>query len=158
MSTESNSLSLPMLGARSDAGLDRRGFLTESIRLAVLAALAGSVASCGASPTGPSLGGSFTITLSNYPSLASKGGVATFNHNGFPIAVANLGAATYGAYSLICPHQGGLVQWIGDRFQCTVHGAQFTVNGRWEGGQPTGNLHAFPTTYDASTDSLTING
>jgi Rieske Fe-S protein len=159
MSTESKSLTLPMIGAHDNAGMDRRGFLTESIKLAVLAALAGTAASCSAGgATGPTLGGNFTIKVSDYPALASSGGVVALNHGGFPIAIANLGGGNWGAYSLICPHQGGLVQWTGSQFQCTVHGSRYNIQGDWQGGQPTGNLHHYQATYDASTNSLTING
>ncbi len=159
MSTESKSLSLPMLGTRDEGpAIDRRGFLTESIKLAVLAALAGTAASCsaGSSPTGPKLT-SFSIKVSDFSALGQSGGVITFNHSGLPIAVANLGSGNWGAYSLICPHQGGLVQWVGNRFQCTVHGSEYDLQGDWEGGQPTGNLHHYQTSYDATTSTLTIN-
>jgi len=155
------SLSLPMLGTRQnergeDEGVDRRGFLTESIRIAVLSVLAASCGSLGSSPTAPSLGGDVTLKLSDYPALAQQGGVVSINEGGFPLAVANLGSSTYGAYSLICPHQGGLVQWTGNQFVCTVHGARFGIGGNWQGGQPTGNLRSYQTTYDAQAGTLTI--
>jgi len=158
--TASRSLSLPMLGNRRnepavEEGVDRRGFLTESIRIAVLSVLA---ASCGnlSSPTGPTLNKDVTLKLSDYPGLAQQGGVVSLNENGFPLAVANLGNSSYGAYSLVCPHQGGLVQWTGSQFVCTVHGARFGIQGNWQGGQPTGNLRSYQTTYDAQAGTLTI--
>jgi len=154
MSAEPEQLSLP-LGSDGEP-VDRRGFLTRSIHLAVLSVLASSCGGLG-SPTGvPSFNQPLTIQLSDYPALGQQGGVAGVNASGFPMAVANLGNGQYGAYSLICPHQGGLVQWTGNQFVCPVHGARFDLQGDWQGGQPTSGLRHYQTSYDANAGSLTI--
>ncbi|MGD8282310.1 MAG: twin-arginine translocation signal domain-containing protein, partial [Gemmatimonadota bacterium] len=64
--TEHTGIRLPMLDD-ADQPLDRRGFLTRSAALAVLAALAGS---CSVpSPVAPQLTTDLTVSLSDYPEL-----------------------------------------------------------------------------------------
>ena len=142
----------------SDAatGIGRRTFLTRSM----LAAAAVALAACGMggdSPTAPgNLSGS--VKVSDYASLANVGGVAVVSMSGSPVAIVRTGASTFEALSLICPHQGSTVgvNSGGTGFTCPRHGARFDANGTWIGGQPTSSLHAYATTYDSSTGTLTI--
>jgi Rieske Fe-S protein len=148
-------LSLPMIGD-TDA-LDRRGFLEQSVRLAAMALLAGSAAcSVNDSLTGPSLGSDVTVNLADYPALAQTGGVARISGVSPPVAVANLGDS-YMALSLVCTHQGGIVQWDGNEFVCPIHGARFADDGHWTGGTRTSALRSYPVDVDATTGTLTIH-
>jgi Rieske Fe-S protein len=108
------------------------------------------------SPTSPSSVSTTTLTLSNYPSLESVGGVATTSVSGVPLAIVRTGTSTFAAFSRICPHQGGTIQVTSSGFQCPVHGATFDRSGQWVGGQRTTNMYSYPTTYDAAADTLTI--
>lgn len=135
--------------------IDRRDFVTRSA--AALAAVA--LAACGMStdsPTSPGSVSTTTLTLSNYPSLASVGGVATTSVNGVPLAIVRTGTTSFAAFSRICPHQGGTIQVTSSGFQCPVHGATFDRSGQWIGGQRTTNMYSYPTTYDAAAGTLTI--
>ena len=138
--------------------LDRRGFLSRSAALGVLAALAGSC-------TPPNLGPDYnlpspvTVSLADYPALASADGVVRVRETSVPIVLVNLGADNFVALSLVCPHQGGQIQWWANvnEFQCNVHGATFAEDGHWIGGQPTGSMRQYVTTYDAAAGTVTIS-
>ncbi len=141
--------------ANGPTAVDRRGFIVQSALLAAAAALA----ACGAAgdlsaPTLPATGN--TVDVKSYPSLNTVGGVAMISIGGVALAVVRTGASSFVALSRICPHQGGTVQQSGSGFQCPVHGATFTQTGQWTGGQQTSNLHAYATSYDATTGTLTI--
>lgn len=141
-------------------GVDRRTFMTGSALAAVTALLAtASACAGGGATTGPSNPGSanLSVTVANYPALASVGGIARVDSgNGTPVAAVRTGASTFAAFSLICPHFGCTVGITGSSFQCPCHGARFAATGQWTGGQRTGNLTEFPATYDAATGVLTI--
>ncbi len=137
-------------------GLDRREFLERTL----LAAAAGFLAGCAtAGPTVASLT-PVTLHLANYPALANVGGIAVIdngNSSGVPWAVARTGAATFVALSLVCPHRGGTVQSLGTSFMCPVHGALFSSNGTWTGGQPTSSLGRYTVQYDAVAGTLAVS-
>jgi len=137
-------------------GLDRRELLKKGGLAAAAAMLLSACGAVGASDiTGPSLGGSFTVKVSDYPSLASSGGVAAVQSpGGVPIYVENTGSG-YIALSRICPHQGGQINAFSNGFQCQVHGATFNKSGNWIGGQPTGNMGRYNVSADAN-GNLTI--
>jgi hypothetical protein len=42
-------------------------------------------------------------------------------------------------------------------FVCPVHGAQFNASGANVGGQRTGSLRTYSTSYDAATNTVTIS-
>ncbi|HEX6558478.1 MAG TPA: Rieske (2Fe-2S) protein [Longimicrobiales bacterium] len=135
------------------AALDRRGFLTR----AALAAVTVALAACAAGDaTGPDLSGSSTIKVSDYPALANVNGVAMFTVQQQPLAVVRTSATTFLALSRVCPHQGGIIGASSTGFTCPVHGARFNLTGQWIGGQPTSNMRSFSTSYDATSDTLTI--
>ena len=143
---------------RSDDGsrtLDRRDFMGRAA--AALAAVA--LAACGMSdsPTSPGTVASTTLTLSNYPTLANVGGVATTSVDGIPLAIVRTSASTFAAFSRICPHQGTTINVTSTGFQCPRHGATFNSSGQWIGGQHTSNLTQYPVTYDAAAGTLTID-
>jgi cytochrome b6-f complex iron-sulfur subunit len=138
------------------AAIGRRQFISAS----VLAAAAVALAACSASSssndfTGPTNVG-LTLKLSDYATLASVGGVALVTASGSPIAVVRTGASTFVALSRICPHQGSTVNLVSNGFLCPNHGASFTLNGTWTGGQRTSNMRSYTTTYDSVAGTITI--
>ena len=138
-------------GTGSEIG--RRTFLAQSALLAAATALA----ACGASDaTAPELTGQATIKVTDYPALSSVGGIAMVTIQGSPLAIVRTGTSTYVALSRICPHAGSTVNQSGSGFLCPNHGAQFSANGTWVGGQRTSNLRTYATAYDATSGTLTI--
>ncbi len=136
-------------------GLDRRELLKKGGLAAAAAMLLAACGSMGSDLTGPSLGGSFTVKVSDYPALANAGGVAAVQSpGGLPIYVENTGSG-YIALSRVCPHQGGLIYSYSTGFQCSVHGATFDKSGNWIGGQPTGNMGRYNVSN--SNGTLTIS-
>ena len=133
-------------------GISRRTFLVHGSLAAVSVAL---VACAAGGPTAPD-SVSLTVSLADYPALADVGGVAYVSAGGSPLAIVRIDASTFATVSRICPHQGGRVNATGSGFLCPNHGAQFDDQGHWVGGQRTGSLKAYPTSYDATTQSLTI--
>ncbi len=139
-------------GTRSIA---RRDFVTAAA--AALAAVA--LAACGGdSLTSPSTIASTQIKLSDFPSLANVGGVATTSVSGVPLAIVRTGSTSFAAFSRICPHQGTTIDVVSGGFHCPRHGATFNLSGQWTGGQRTSNLKSYPVTFDDSTGTLTIGG
>ena len=140
--------------APTEEGIGRRTFLAQSGILAAMALLG----ACGASSdaTAPNVPANSQIDVSNYPALANVGGVALVSLNG-PVAIVRTGASSFVALSRICPHQGGTVNQQGSDWVCPNHGATFTLDGTWIGGQPTSNMHQYSTTYDTTTNTLTIS-
>jgi Rieske Fe-S protein len=137
------------------ANIDRRQFLSA----AALAAIAAMLTACGGdNSTAPTLSGSGTINVNDYPPLATTGGVALVTVNGAPLAIVRTGATSFLALSRRCPHQGTTVNTAsGGGFLCPNHGARFDANGTWIGGERTSNMTSYPTSYSASTGVLTIN-
>jgi cytochrome b6-f complex iron-sulfur subunit len=138
-----------------DDCLGRREFIQRS---ALFAAAAAALAACApADSTAPQLSGTVQVKVADYPALASVGGIATLRADGSPIAVVRTGADTFIALSRVCPHQGATVNQSGSGFFCPGHGAQFSATGQWQGGQRTSNLHAYATSYDAASGTVTIS-
>jgi cytochrome b6-f complex iron-sulfur subunit len=135
----------------------RRTFLVQSGILAAIAALEACGSLGGADVTAPNIPANSTITVSNYPSLASVGGVAMIAIGTAPIAVVRTGASDFLALSRVCPHQGGIVNLAHNDFVCPRHGATYDLTGQWIGGQHAGNLHQYVTSYDATSGTLTIS-
>jgi nitrite reductase/ring-hydroxylating ferredoxin subunit len=133
--------------------LDRRTFLSNS----VLAAAALALAACGVSSATAPSSLNTTVKLNDYPALATVGGVAVATLSGTRVALVRTSTSTVAVLSLICPHQGGQVNQSGSGFLCSVHGAQFTANGTWTGGERTSSLKSYATSYDASTGVVTIS-
>jgi len=158
METDSSKTCTSCGGGIVDAastGIGRRTFLAQGAMLAAMAALV-ACGGGGDSITGPPSGSSGTIKVSDYPQLADVGGVALVNVSGYPVAVVRTDTSTYVALSRICPHQGSTVNYTGSGFLCPNHGAQFTKTGTWVGGQRTSNMYSYPTSYDATTGTLSI--
>ena len=135
-------------------GMGRRAFLVRGAMAAAAVALAacGGAGSDATAPTSVSL----SLKVSDYPALASDGGVALVNAGGSPIAIVRTGTDSFIALSRVCPHQGATVNRTSSGFTCPQHGATFNTTGTWIGGQRTSSLHSYPTSYDASTGTLTV--
>ena len=136
-------------------GIGRRTFLVQSGILAAMAALA----ACGASSdaTAPNVPANSAINVGDFPSLANVGGVALVSLGGAPLAIVRTSSTSFIALSRVCPHQGSIVGLNNSGFLCPNHGAQFDSTGQWIGGQPTSNMHQYATTYDATSNTLTIS-
>jgi cytochrome b6-f complex iron-sulfur subunit len=140
-------------GCGNQDGMNRRVFISQS----VLAAVSLALAACAAGDsTGPSLGSSQSIKVSDYSGLASVNGYALVTISGQPLAIVRTGDSTFVALSRVCPHQGGIVGKSGSGWLCPIHGAQFSLTGTWQGGQRTSSLRSYSTSYDATTGTLTI--
>ncbi|HEX4684512.1 MAG TPA: Rieske (2Fe-2S) protein [Gemmatimonadaceae bacterium] len=145
-----------LLGAYAAAedGIGRRTFLVQSGILAAIAALS----ACSVTDsTAPNVPANSQINVADYPALATVGGVAVVSLGGAPVAIVRTSSTTFLALSRVCPHQGGIVQQSGTRFICPVHGATFDLNGSWVGGQRTSSLHQYSTSYDATTNTLSVS-
>ena len=140
-------------GAEIADGIGRRTFLVQSALMAAAAALA---ACAGVDTTAPTLSAGTSINVNNFAALANVGGIAMVTVSGAQLAIVRTGATTFVALSRVCPHQGGTVNQNGNGFLCPNHGAQFSSTGQWVGGQPTGSLHSYTTSYDAATTTLSI--
>jgi Rieske Fe-S protein len=122
---------------------------------AAIAAMA--LAACaGSGPTSPGTVSQTTFDLSNFPALATVGGVTTTTVSGVPIAIVRESASSFSAFSRICPHQGSTVNVTNSGFLCPNHGAMFDKSGQWVGGQPTSSLHSYPVTYDSAAGTITV--
>jgi Rieske Fe-S protein len=141
-------------GCAGCRAIDRRAFLQHTALAGVAAFLAGCAA--GSSTTGPSFTGPLTVTVTDFPALASVGGIARVDSGGSPVAAVRTGDTQYAAFSLVCPHMGATVGIVGAGFRCPQHGARFAADGSWVGGQPTSNLRALTTQFDAASGALTI--
>ncbi|MGE0442078.1 MAG: ubiquinol-cytochrome c reductase iron-sulfur subunit [Gemmatimonadales bacterium] len=133
----------------------RRDFLGRLALAAVGTLLADAcVAGLGTGPS--SFSGSFSVTVTDYPALASVGGIALLSGAPVPMAAVRTGATSFDVFSRRCPHQGTTINLSGSGFRCPNHGAQFNAQGQNVGGQPTGSLTRFNSTYDTGTDTLTV--
>lgn len=152
------------LADAAGANASRREFLHRSLLGAVAAAMAtvacGDGQIGGAGLTAPTaIDQPIGIRVADYPALGSVGGIAIVDASATnPIAVARTGPSSFVALSLICPHAGykPISVTSGTGFRCPNHGATFDYSGKWTGGQRTRNLQSYPTTYTASTGTLTI--
>ena len=140
-----------------DDGIGRRTFLVQSGIMAAIAALNACGSLGGADVTAPNVPANSTITVSDYPSLATVGGVAMITLGGAQLAVVRSGTSDFIALSRVCPHQGGIVNLLHNDFVCPRHGATYDLTGQWIGGQRAGNLHQYTTSYDATSGTLTIS-
>jgi Rieske Fe-S protein len=146
-----------------DDCLSRRQFLMKST-LAVAGAAAvmsgcgdgqiGGSGIAGPLPTGP-----ITLKVSTVPALATQGQLATLPADS-RIAVKRTGPSTFIAISTICTHEGTIVGLAGNSFECPNHGARYDAEGNvTRQPQAAGfatKLPRYSTTYDATTDILTI--
>ena len=100
-------------------------------------------------PTGP-----VTITVGDHPELATVG---TFARVLTSIGVKRTGPTSFDALSLVCTHQGcGVTITSNTQLDCPCHFSRFDGDGAVVRGPADRALGRFNTSYDASTDVLTI--
>lgn len=107
----------------------------------------------------PITGDKLTVSIADFPALSTIGGIARVDDDNdvTPVAAVRTGAETFLAFSMVCPHQGfSPINIVALGFHCPNHGAEFNSSGQWTGGQVTGGLLAYPTSFDVSTGTLTI--
>lgn len=93
-----------------------------------------------------------------YPELQQIGGRAIISPpGGASLVVETTGVRQYRAFSLVCPHNGTVVNVSSAGFTCPNHGAQFTRDGVWIGGQSTVDLTPIAVAIDAD-GTLSIGG
>jgi len=136
-------------------GIGRRTFLAQSALLAAGALLAACAAGDATDP-GTTINSTSDIKVSDFPALASVGGIALVNIGGNPLAIVRTGDASFVTLSRICPHQGSTINPNGSGFLCPGHGARFSATGQWQGGERTSNMRSYATTYDAATGTIKI--
>jgi cytochrome b6-f complex iron-sulfur subunit len=136
-------------------GIGRRTFLAQSALLAAGALLAACAAGDATAP-GTTISSTTDIEVSDFPALASVGGIALVNVSGNPLAIVRTGDASFVTLSRICPHQGSTINPSGSGFLCPGHGARFSATGQWEGGERTSNMRSYATSYDAAAGTITI--
>ena len=137
-------------------GIGRRTFLSQTALLAAGALLAACAAGDSISAPGTTINSTSKIKVSDFPELASVGGIALVNFSGNPFAIVRTGSASFVTLSRICPHQGNTINPNGNGFLCPGHGARFSATGQWVGGQSTTNMRSYATSYDAAAGTITI--
>lgn len=100
-------------------------------------------------PTGP-----VTIKVGDHPELATNGNLVRVLPS---IAVKRTGATTFDALSLVCTHEGcGVNITSNTQLDCPCHFSRFDGDGAVVRGPANRALGRFNTSYNASTDVLTI--
>lgn len=102
------------------------------------------------------------VTIGAWPALANIGGAAgsVGNVNGGPVAVVRTGPSSFAAFSMRCPHQGGIIQVVnGNSFRCPNHGALFDNAGNNLPSSPqlTDNLTPLTVTYVPGAGTLVVS-
>jgi cytochrome b6-f complex iron-sulfur subunit len=137
--------------------VSRRDFVSA----ATLSAIAVALTACGGGggddvtgPVPPGVG-EVTVRLADHPALASMGGFAKVR-NSPPVAMTRTSSGLV-AFSMSCTHQGTTVVFNTDgTIFCPNHGAEFTNEGVWTGGQRTRNLVRLPVALDSGGTNATI--
>ena len=135
-------------------GIGRRTFLVQSALLAASALLASCAG--GDIATAPTTISPTTLRVADYTALSAVGGIALVTISGAPFAVVRTSDTTFVTLSRVCPHQGNIVNQSGNGFLCPGHGARFSANGTWVGGQGTSSLRSYSTSYDAAGGTITV--
>ncbi len=141
-----------------DTELDRREFLSQAM-LASVGAILSACSGGGSSPTavteGPS---SITVTLSQFPTLASVGGIAAVGTVLFsPVAVVRTGTSSYLALSRVCTHQQCIINVVSGGFSCPCHGSTYDAQGSVTGGPAPSPLAHLNVAASADGTQLTIS-
>ncbi len=149
----------------ASAAVSRRDFVST----ATMAAVAVALSACGGGgsdggptsppfvPKPPALSTPLVIALANFPALATVGGVARVSSQP-PIALARTSSGLVG-FSLECTHAGTTVD-VRSNFtlKCPNHGAEFSFDGNWTGGeQQTSSLFRVTVTPDATGATVSIS-
>ena len=141
---------------------NRREFLARSaLAAAALVAAEGcgdgqigppSHSGAGGNPNAP-VGGPVTITVAQFPALATVGKVVDIGHER---AVVRQSATTFLGLSRICTHEQCDADVVDNTFSCPCHGSLFAANGAVIRGPATEPLFQLTTTFDQATGTLTV--
>jgi Rieske Fe-S protein len=93
------------------------------------------------------------IKISDFPELASAGGYSMITGK---IIVIRLTSSKFIALNITCTHKHCAVDYDGASFECPCHGSQYDKYGKVTHGPATKNLKSYKTTFDESSDELTI--
>lgn len=158
----------------------RRGFCTQACWAVSMAAFGGALAtlleSCGGgggnggltgasgnvqalpSLSGTASNGALALNVGGSSPLASAGGAAIVQYQSGYLLVARTGQDAFTAVSAICTHQACIINAIaGSDYVCTCHGSAFDLSGRVLSGPAPSSLRQFATSFDASSNTLTIS-
>jgi Rieske Fe-S protein len=116
---------------------------------------------CGDGQIGPAavaLGSGTTVTLSEFPALATVGTVVAITSDR---ALVRTSATTFQAFSRICTHQGCLTDIRNNRFECPCHGSIFASDGSVVRGPdiaspPISPLEKLTATFNATAGTVTV--
>ena len=103
------------------------------------------------------------LHLSEYPHLQKAGGAIKKRYSrlndGAPILIIRLSESSFAAYSALCTHKGVEVRLPKNgEIICPNHGSRFKVSdGTVIEGKAIEPLQKFSTTFDKTTDTLTIS-
>jgi Rieske Fe-S protein len=144
--------------------INRRQFLATAAAGAGLVAVAG----CGdGDVSGPVVRvqlppGPLMIMVANFPALENPGVLVQVP--GVPIAVRRIDASTFFALTMVCTHAGCQTTIVNtggsQRLECPCHDSRFSsdgavINGPFT-GEAIGPLREIATSYNSTTDELTI--
>ena len=129
--------------------LSRREFLARGAGGVALVALA----ACGDGITAPK-SEPVSIVVASFTGLATVGKLVQV---GPSYAAKRIDASTFEAYSMFCTHAGCATFLSAQQFLCPCHGSKFDANGAVLQGPASKGLSKLPTSYNAATDTLTIN-
>lgn len=141
--------------------VSRRDFLA---RVAIVAGTMVAAACGGAEVTGigggPLPGGPLTVSLSDYPALATVGQpveLRTASGAGSGVAAVRTGPDSFIALGMACTHQGTKVNIVGQQFLCPNHGSRFTSSGVAVNPPATQPLVSRTVSVDAGAQTLTVS-
>jgi cytochrome b6-f complex iron-sulfur subunit len=85
-------------------------------------------------------------------------GARVFDVDGRKLIVVRVSTTTFVTLSAICTHEGCTVRYstTADDLECPCHGARFATDGAVKLGPATSPLKKYATTYDATTDTVTV--
>lgn len=106
----------------------------------------------GGNPNAP-VGGPVTITVSQFPALATVGKIVDIGHER---AVVRTGDTTFLGLSRICTHEQCDADVVNNLFDCPCHGSLFSATGAVIRGPATEPLFQLNTSFDPATGTLTV--
>ncbi len=141
---------------------NRRQFLARS---ALAAAALVAAEACGDGQIGPPthggaggdpnvpLGGPITITISQFPDLATVGKIVDIGHER---AVVRTSSTTFLGLSRICTHEQCDADVVNNLFDCRCHGSLFSNSGAVLRGPANEPLRQLNVTFDQAAGTLTV--
>ncbi len=98
------------------------------------------------------------LTDSANAALRSVGGARVIAIDNAHVIVVHVSDGEFAALSAVCTHAGCLVGYASaaNDLACPCHGSQFALDGSVLRGPAATPLATYPTTFDASTDVVTI--